>query len=110
MGLDPGSPGHARLKVALNRWATGAALRQSFKGYSHCRIKIVSKPTVYLHKMELLINTALETVTFQREDKEMRPEDGLSIIKKMIERTTKIQSRNNFSKKDIRINGMKNNT
>ena len=27
MGLDPGSPGsHPRLKVALNCWATGAAL------------------------------------------------------------------------------------
>ena len=28
MGLDPGSPGsHPGLKVALNRWATGAALK-----------------------------------------------------------------------------------
>ena len=29
MELDPGSPGsHPRLKAALNRWATGAALKR----------------------------------------------------------------------------------
>ena len=32
MGLDPGSPGsHPGLKVALNRWATGAAQFLIFK-------------------------------------------------------------------------------
>ena len=35
LGLDPRTPGsHPRLKVGLNRWATGAAPRMSYTIFS----------------------------------------------------------------------------
>ena len=57
-------------------WLT--ELRQHFEGYNPCRIKIIPKTAVCLHKIELLVNAVLKIVMFQKEeDKEMRPSERI---------------------------------